>query len=149
MLLISSAVAVAALFVGTFLDKATGGRGFVPTPAEGGLVLLIAGAWVFVVMKMVRDVFISIKNRCSASAQGLASTDDARHHDGTAGDPSRSENGLQHNQKREDNNESFVADVGPHDAHDGHRQQNKNKAQSGDDSWREHVELQSVVSGAQ
>jgi hypothetical protein len=55
--------------------------------------------------------------------------------------------GLQHNQKREDNKESFVAAVGPHDAHDGHRQQNKNKAQSGEDSWREHVELQSFVSG--
>ena len=66
---------------------------------------------------------------------------------GTAGDLSPSQYGLQHNQKREDNKESFVAAVGPHDAHDGHRQQNKNKAQSGEDSWREHVELQSFVSG--
>ena len=38
-----------------------------------------------------------------------------------------------------------VAAVGPQDAQDGRRQQNKNEAHNGEDSWREHVELQSFV----
>jgi len=39
-----------------------------------------------------------------------------------------------------------VAAVGPQDAQDGRRQQNKNETHNGEDSWREHVELQSFAS---
>jgi hypothetical protein len=65
----------------------------------------------------------------------------------TAGDPSPSQHGLQNKRKRDYNIENFVADVGPQYAHDSRRQQNKNKAYNGEDSWREHVQLQSFVSG--
>jgi hypothetical protein len=67
---------------------------------------------------------------------------------GTEPRPSPTTDGLEYNEERNDNNEDFVAEVGSHDSYDSRKQQNKNNAHNGEDSWREHVEPQSFISEA-